>query len=52
MADQPAYRELVRCHDIPIARNVAQHVVSLPMYPDMTEEVQEQIISAVKTAVL
>ena len=52
MADQPAYREFATIHDISNARKAAEHVVSLPMYPDMTEDVQEQVISAVQSVYL
>lgn len=48
MADQPAYTKTSVIHDISIARNAAEHVVSLPMYPDMTEETQNRIIQTVK----
>jgi UDP-2-acetamido-2-deoxy-ribo-hexuluronate aminotransferase len=47
MADQPAYSAKSVIHDISQARKAADHVVSLPMYPDMTPEVQKAIISAV-----
>lgn len=47
MADQPAYKERSVTHDIFNAREAANHVVSLPMFPDMTEDVQNQIIDAV-----
>lgn len=48
MADQPAYKERSTTHDISTARQAADHVVSLPMFPDMSEAVQEQIIKAVE----
>jgi UDP-2-acetamido-2-deoxy-ribo-hexuluronate aminotransferase len=48
MPDQPAYKENGRIHDISNARQAAEHVVSLPMYPDMSPEVQEQVIKAVR----
>ncbi len=48
MADQPAYQNVSRAHDIRHARAAAEHVVSLPMYPDMTPDVQSQIIEAVR----
>lgn len=51
MADQEAYKSLSRCHDITEARKASESVVSLPMYPDMTDEVQNQIIKAVQTAI-
>lgn len=49
MADQPAYKEIATVHDISNARQAAQVVVSLPMYPDMSEAVQNQIIEAVRS---
>lgn len=49
MGDQPAYVELAKVHDIPVARKAANEVVSLPMYPDMPESIQNQIIEAVRT---
>ena len=52
MADQPAYRETSTIHDISVARLAAKHVVSLPMYPDMTIGIQDQIIGAVRGAYL
>lgn len=48
MADQPAYRELCRTHDIPVSRQAAQTVVSLPMHADLTEDVQDQIVEAIR----
>jgi UDP-2-acetamido-2-deoxy-ribo-hexuluronate aminotransferase len=48
MADQPAYKEVSVTHDIKNARLAADHVVSLPMFPDMTDETQAQIVDAVK----
>lgn len=52
MADQPAYKEFSTVHDIANARLAAEHVVSLPMYPDMTEEIQMQIIKTVESVYL
>jgi UDP-2-acetamido-2-deoxy-ribo-hexuluronate aminotransferase len=49
MADQPAYKEVSVAHDIQNARFAADRVVSLPIFPDMTEDVQGQVIDAVKT---
>jgi UDP-2-acetamido-2-deoxy-ribo-hexuluronate aminotransferase len=49
MADQPAYKDISTVHDIPAARKAADEVVSLPMYPDMSEAIQNQIIEAVKS---
>jgi UDP-2-acetamido-2-deoxy-ribo-hexuluronate aminotransferase len=44
MADQPAYKEVATTHAIPVARQAADEVMSLPMYPDMSESVQNQIV--------
>ncbi len=50
MPDQPAYKEHCVTHDISNARKAAEHVVSLPMFPDMSEETQAKIVSAVHAA--
>lgn len=52
MPDQPWYsKNTPQRHDITHARWAAQHVISLPMFPDMTVEQQSKVIAAVKTAV-
>lgn len=52
MADQPWYsKNTPQRHDITHSRWAAQHVISLPMFPDMTAEQQAKVIAAVKTAV-
>lgn len=52
MADQPWYaKNTPQRHDITHSRWAAQHVISLPMFPDMTAEQQSKVIAAVKTAV-
>jgi UDP-2-acetamido-2-deoxy-ribo-hexuluronate aminotransferase len=49
MPDQPWYADRVeRRLDWSQARWAAAHVVSLPMYPDMTQDIQNKIIEAVK----
>lgn len=50
MADQPAYTQVGRILDIPISRKMAETVVSLPMYPDMTDEIQDHVIETVLKA--
>jgi UDP-2-acetamido-2-deoxy-ribo-hexuluronate aminotransferase len=50
MPDQPAYKDHCITHDISNARAAAEHVVSLPMFPDMTDATQSQIIEAVLSA--
>lgn len=50
MAEQPAYREISVVHDIKQATQAAQEVVSLPLYPDMSSDVQHKIIDAVSLA--
>lgn len=52
MPDQPWYKEHTPCaNNISQSRWAANHVISLPMYPDMTEAVQNQIIESVKKSV-
>lgn len=43
--EQPAYIQF-KGAPLPMSQDAAQHVISLPMYPDMTEAVQNQIIAA------
>jgi UDP-2-acetamido-2-deoxy-ribo-hexuluronate aminotransferase len=45
---QPVYAELRNKYHVPVAETVSQQVISLPLYPDMAESVQEQIIETVK----
>jgi UDP-2-acetamido-2-deoxy-ribo-hexuluronate aminotransferase len=47
MPDQPAYSELGRTLNIDNSRKLAETVISLPMYPDMTPEIQDYIIEQV-----
>lgn len=50
MPDQPFYQnEETKRLEIPVARWTAEHVISLPMYPDMDATTQDKIISAVKS---
>ncbi len=52
MPDQPWYKKNTpQRFDIPHSRWAAEHVVSLPMYPDMDETIQSKVIEATKTAV-
>jgi UDP-2-acetamido-2-deoxy-ribo-hexuluronate aminotransferase len=51
MPDQPWYKENTPCtHDISKARHAAEHVISLPMFPDMDTATQDKIIAAVIAA--
>lgn len=52
MADQPWYKQNAggAQADIPVARWAANHVISLPMYPDMDTTTQDRVIEAVITA--
>jgi UDP-2-acetamido-2-deoxy-ribo-hexuluronate aminotransferase len=47
MADQPAYKDNGRCLDIPVSRKMADQVVSLPLYPDMDDSIQDYVIEQV-----
>lgn len=52
MPDQPWYKKnTVLKHDITQSRWAAQHVISLPMFPDMDDQTCQTVIDAVKTAV-
>ena len=52
MPDQPWYsKNTPQRHDISHSRWAAQHVISLPMFPDMNTDIQQKIIDAVKIAV-
>jgi UDP-2-acetamido-2-deoxy-ribo-hexuluronate aminotransferase len=52
MADQPWYKENAggAQANIPVARWAAEHVVSIPLYPDMDTATQDRVIEAVITA--
>jgi UDP-2-acetamido-2-deoxy-ribo-hexuluronate aminotransferase len=47
---QPAYRSLAPA-DLPVAEALAERVISLPLYPDLPEPVQERIVAGVRKAV-
>ncbi len=52
MPDQPWYsKNTPQRHDISHSRWAAQHVISLPMFPDMNTDIQQKIIDAAKVAV-
>jgi UDP-2-acetamido-2-deoxy-ribo-hexuluronate aminotransferase len=48
MPDQPAYEGHGRTLNIDVSRQLAQTVVSLPLYPDMTDEIQDYIVDTVR----
>ncbi|MGZ3743462.1 MAG: DegT/DnrJ/EryC1/StrS family aminotransferase [Pseudobdellovibrionaceae bacterium] len=51
MPDQPWYKENTPCNsNITNARHAAEHVISLPMFPDMDTATQDKIIAAVMSA--
>jgi UDP-2-acetamido-2-deoxy-ribo-hexuluronate aminotransferase len=47
MVDQPAYEKIGRVMDISVSRQMAERVVSLPIYPDMTNDLQDYVIEKV-----
>lgn len=48
---QPAYTQYgVECR-VPVSERVAERVLSLPMFPDMTIELQDQIVAAIAASV-
>lgn len=48
MCDQPAYKERGRVLNVDTSRKLAQTVVSLPIFPDMTDEQQDYVIEQIK----
>lgn len=52
MADQPWYKQHAggAQSNIPVARWAADHVISLPLYPDMDTSTQDRVIEAVLMA--
>lgn len=52
MPDQPWYKEHTADPkaQIPVSRQAANHVISLPLFPDMTSEMQDRVIEAVVKA--
>ena len=51
MPDQPAYQEIGRVVSAEVSRQLAETVLSLPFYPDMTDQIQDQVIAAVLAAI-
>lgn len=49
--EQPAYRELSGGGPTPLAAAAARRVMSLPMSPDITPQLQQQIVQALRAAV-
>lgn len=47
MADQPAYQGKGRTLEISVSRKLTETVVSLPIYPDMTDEIQDRVVETV-----
>lgn len=53
MADQPAYKKLTGdTSHLVQARKAAQEVLSLPLYPDMPEDIFQQIVEKVRAAAI
>ena len=48
MPDQPAYKEIGRLHSAEVSRRLAQTVVSLPLYADMTDQIQDYVINTIR----
>lgn len=49
ISDMPMYRDLASAApaDLPVARDVAEHILCLPLYPDLEPDVQQRIIDIV-----
>jgi UDP-2-acetamido-2-deoxy-ribo-hexuluronate aminotransferase len=48
---QPVYKELRNKYRLPHSEKAAAQVISLPIYPDMSDEIQQRIITAVQEVV-
>jgi UDP-2-acetamido-2-deoxy-ribo-hexuluronate aminotransferase len=48
---QPAYKELGRQHGMPVAERVAKRVISLPMHPDLNDDLQLHIADEIRESV-
>lgn len=46
--EQPAYREICACGHTPSSQQVAKHVMSLPLSPDLAEDDQRRIVSVLR----
>lgn len=44
---QPAYRKLAAPGSLPVAERLANEVLSLPMYPELTEEEARSVVNAI-----
>ena len=47
---QPAYRDLGEGRDLPVSERLAATVVSLPIYPELTDAEVEQVSFAASAA--
>jgi dTDP-4-amino-4,6-dideoxygalactose transaminase len=46
---QPAYKELgYRCGDLPVTEKLVDEILSLPMYPELTDGQQEEIVAGIR----
>lgn len=48
--EQPVFQPSLDRFETPVSRQVAQHVISLPMHPYLTEEDQMRVVDAVASA--
>ena len=48
---QPAYREYGSEARLPVSEALAERVISLPMYPDLTADMQDRIVEGVRRSV-
>jgi len=45
---EPAYQDLPLRQPLPVSEYLQDHSIILPLYPDMTEAEQDQVITAVR----
>jgi dTDP-4-amino-4,6-dideoxygalactose transaminase len=45
---EPAYRDLPRRHPLPVSERLQDRSIILPLYPEMTEADQDQVMQALR----
>jgi len=47
----PGYRDLCRVTHLPVSESAAQHVLSLPMFPELSSDQVDRVVKAVRASV-
>jgi dTDP-4-amino-4,6-dideoxygalactose transaminase len=45
---EPPYRDLPRPHALPVSEYLQDHSIILPLYPEMTDSEQDQVMAALR----